>query len=37
MARVCIGIDFGCTFIKFGTLDEAMQPSETFQLPTPGR
>ncbi len=35
MARVCIGVDFGGTFIKFGTLDENMQPSETFQLPTP--
>lgn len=35
MAKVCIGVDFGGTFIKFGTLNEAMQPSEIFQLPTP--
>lgn len=35
MAKVCIGVDFGGTFIKFATLDETMQPGETFQLPTP--
>ena len=35
MARACIGVDLGGTFIKFGLLDEDRQPSEVFQLPTP--
>jgi len=35
MARYCIGIDLGGTFIKFGLLDEQYHPSEVFQLPTP--
>ena len=35
MAKVCIGIDLGGTYIKFGLLDEDHQPSEVFQLPTP--
>ncbi|MGB2819928.1 MAG: ROK family glucokinase [Phycisphaerae bacterium] len=35
MAKVCIGIDLGGTYIKFGLLDEDRQPSEVFQLPTP--
>ncbi|MCD6303811.1 MAG: ROK family protein, partial [Planctomycetes bacterium] len=35
MGKVCIGIDLGGTFIKFGTLDEQRQASEVFQLPTP--
>ena len=35
MATVCIGIDVGGTFIKFGLLDENRLPSEVFQLPTP--
>jgi len=35
MAKVCIGVDFGGTFIKFGLLDEAMNPGGMFQLPTP--
>ncbi len=35
MAKSCIGIDFGGTFIKFGLVDADRQPSETFQLPTP--
>jgi len=35
MAKVCIGVDLGGTFIKFGLLDEDRQPTEVFQLPTP--
>jgi glucokinase len=35
MDRVCIGIDFGGTFIKFGTLSEDGAASEILQLPTP--
>jgi glucokinase len=35
MAKVCIGIDFGGTFLKFTTLDEAYRPGEVSQLPTP--
>ncbi|MCJ7543758.1 MAG: ROK family protein [Phycisphaerae bacterium] len=35
MARWCIGIDLGGTFIKFGLLDENRQPGGTLQLPTP--
>jgi glucokinase len=35
MAKVCIGIDLGGTYIKFGLLDEDRRPSEVFQLPTP--
>lgn len=35
MAKYCIGIDLGGTFIKFGLLNEKMKPSKTFQLPTP--
>ena len=35
MARVCVGIDLGGTFIKFGLLDEDRRPTEVFQLPTP--
>ena len=35
MARWCIGIDLGGTFIKFGLLDESNLPSGIFQLPTP--
>ena len=35
MAKWCIGIDLGGTYIKFGLLDERRRPSETFQLPTP--
>jgi len=35
MAKVCIGIDLGGTFTKFGLLDERRRPSGIFQLPTP--
>ena len=35
MAKYCIGIDLGGTFIKFGLLDENMRASGIFQLPTP--
>lgn len=35
MSKVCIGIDLGGTFIKFGLLDEDRNASEIFQLPTP--
>ena len=35
MATWCIGIDLGGTFIKFGLLDEGLNATETFQLPTP--
>ena len=35
MAKWCIGIDLGGTFIKFGLLDEQMNPVGVFQLPTP--
>jgi glucokinase len=35
MARYCIGVDLGGTYIKFGLLSEDMKPSGTFQLPTP--
>jgi len=35
VARWCIGIDLGGTFIKFGLLDESNLPSGIFQLPTP--
>ncbi len=35
MAKYCIGIDLGGTYVKFGLLDEKRQPSETFQLRTP--
>ncbi|HNX27377.1 MAG TPA: ROK family protein [Phycisphaerae bacterium] len=36
MNRVCIGIDFGGTFIKFGTLaEDGVTTSEILQLPTP--
>jgi len=35
MGKVCIGVDLGGTFIKFGLLDESRKASEIFQLPTP--
>ena len=35
MARYCIGIDLGGTFIKFGLLDDQQRPGDVFQLPTP--
>ena len=35
MSKWCIGIDLGGTFIKFGLLNEQLQPAEIFQLPTP--
>ena len=35
MGKVCIGIDLGGTFIKFGLLDENREASTIFQLPTP--
>ena len=35
MAKYCIGIDLGGTFIKFGTLDEGRQLRNAIQLPTP--
>ncbi len=35
MAKSCIGIDLGGTFIKFCLVDENRRASETFQLPTP--
>jgi glucokinase len=35
MAKYCIGVDLGGTFIKFGLLDQDYKPSKTFQLPTP--
>ena len=35
MGKVCIGIDLGGTFIKFGLLDEKWKASSIFQLPTP--
>ncbi len=36
MAKYCIGIDLGGTFIKFGLLSDKREASEMFQLPTPG-
>ncbi len=36
MAKSCIGIDLGGTFIKFCLVDENRRASKTFQLPTPG-
>jgi len=35
MAKYCIGVDLGGTFIKFGLLDQDYKPSKTFQLTTP--
>lgn len=35
MAKVCVGIDIGGTFIKFGLLDRQHRPGGIFQLPTP--
>lgn len=35
MAKYCIGIDLGGTFIKFVLVDDRGTPTETFQLPTP--
>jgi len=35
MGKVCIGIDLGGTFIKFGLLDADRKASDIFQLPTP--
>lgn len=35
MAKYCIGIDLGGTFIKFGLLDRSNKVSGIFQLPTP--
>lgn len=35
MAKWCIGIDLGGTFIKFVALDEDNNATEVFQLPTP--
>jgi glucokinase len=35
MARACIGIDLGGTFIKFGLLGEDRQTGARLQLPTP--
>jgi len=32
---VCVGVDLGGTFIKFGLLDDSRRPSDVFQLPTP--
>lgn len=37
MGKVCIGIDLGGSFIKFGTLDENGKPGKTQQLPTPAK
>lgn len=34
MARWCVGIDLGGTFVKFGLLSEDRQAGPTFQLPT---
>jgi glucokinase len=34
MAKCCIGIDLGGTFIKFVLLDENLSPSRTIELPT---
>ena len=36
MSKFCLGIDFGGTTIKFGTLGEDMVPAEAlFDIPTP--
>ena len=35
MAKCCIGIDLGGSFIKFGVLDADRRPCGTVQLPTP--
>lgn len=35
MAKSCIGIDLGGTFMKFGLLNDSLQVSGFFQLPTP--
>lgn len=35
MAKYCIGIDLGGTYIKFGLLDSDLQHAPIFQLPTP--
>jgi glucokinase len=35
MARYCVGIDLGGTFIKSGVLDENRRPGRTLQFPTP--
>jgi glucokinase len=35
MAKACIGIDLGGTFIKFGLLDEDSRVGQGLQLPTP--
>ncbi|MHC4294624.1 MAG: ROK family protein [Planctomycetota bacterium] len=36
MAKYCIGIDLGGTYIKFALLDESHHPTETLQVPTAG-
>ena len=35
MAKVCVGIDLGGTFIKYALLDKNMSVRGAFQLPTP--
>jgi glucokinase len=35
MAKYCIGIDLGGTFIKFGSMDVDRRPGPKLQLPTP--
>ena len=35
MAKWCLGIDLGGTFIKFVLVDERLRPTPTMQLPTP--
>ncbi|OQB83149.1 MAG: Glucokinase [Planctomycetes bacterium ADurb.Bin126] len=35
MAKWCLGIDLGGTFIKFVLVDEKFRPTPTMQLPTP--
>ncbi|MFP4052417.1 MAG: ROK family protein [Phycisphaerae bacterium] len=37
MAKHCIGIDLGGTFIKFGLLDEQHNATDTVQVPTPSQ
>ncbi len=37
MAKHCIGIDLGGTFIKFGLLDEQHNATRTVQVPTPSQ
>ncbi|MBN1553123.1 MAG: ROK family glucokinase [Phycisphaerae bacterium] len=35
MTKVCIGIDLGGTFVKFGLVDETRRAGKVFSLPTP--